>query len=385
MNNIWPYVDTSLRKQILKTLKSNRFNYHTGNKCKIFENNFSTYHNIKHTFCISNATIGLEIALISLGIKMKDEVIVSTRSYFTSASCISRIGANPIFADIKNDLTIDPCDIEKKITKKTKAIICIHISGIPCDMNAIKKIANKYQLKIIEDCSQAHGAKVDKKLVGTFGDVAVWSFCNDKIISTLGEGGMIATNNKSIANQIWSLKDNGKNYKKFYNQSKKNNFKYLHDFIGTNARMTELQAVAGIYQLNSLDQTLNKRNKIAKTYTKILSKSKIFEPITINQKNYCSYYKFPFLINFDEIKKGITYQKIMNDLGKLINGVTVGCCPTINKEKPYRNLKSNTPNAINISNKLISLSINHRMTIKKVTNDATKIKNYFDKVSKCQN
>lgn len=119
-------------------------------------------------------------------------------------------------------------------------------------MDKIIKIAKKNKLKVIEDCSQAHGAKINNKLVGTFGDISVWSFCNDKIISTLGEGGMISTNKLLIAKKIWSLKDNGKNYDKFYNQSKVNNFKYIHDYIGTNARMTELQAVAGIYQLNQL-------------------------------------------------------------------------------------------------------------------------------------
>ena len=380
MNDQWPYVDSNLRKILNQIIKSNKFNYHTGKFCKLFENKFAKYHGNKYALCISNATIGLELALISLNISKKDEVIVTARSYYTSVSCISRIGAKPVFADISDNLTISPNDIEKKITKKTKAIICVHISGIPCDMNKIIKIAKKNKLKVIEDCSQAHGAKINKKLVGTFGDISVWSFCNDKIISTLGEGGMISTNKLLIAKKLWSLKDNGKNYDKFYNQSKVNNFKYVHDYIGTNARMTELQAAAGIYQLNQLNNFIDKRNTIAKMYDKILSKSPLYKAIPINLNNKCAYYKFPFYIDLKKTKKNISYQVIMNYLGSIRNGVTVGCCPDISKELQYKKNKLVLPNAEKISKKLISLSINHRMKINEVIKDANRIKSYFDQI-----
>ena len=380
MNDQWPYVDSNLRKILNQIIKSNKFNYHTGKFCKLFENKFAKYHGNKYALCISNATIGLELALISLNISKKDEVIVTARSYYTSVSCISRVGAKPVFADISDNLTISPNDIEKKITKKTKAIICVHISGIPCDMNKIIKIAKKNKLKVIEDCSQAHGAKINKKLVGTFGDISVWSFCNDKIISTLGEGGMISTNKLLIAKKLWSLKDNGKNYDKFYNQSKVNNFKYVHDYIGTNARMTELQAAAGIYQLNQLNNYIDKRNTIAKMYDKILSKSSLYKAIPINLNNKCAYYKFPFYIDLKKTKKNISYQIIMNYLGSIRNGVTVGCCPDISKELQFKGNKSILPNAEKISKKLISLSINHRMKINEVIKDANRIKSYFDQI-----
>ena len=247
-------------------------------------------------------------------------------------------------------------------------------------MNKIIKIAKKNKLKVIEDCSQAHGAKINKKLVGTFGDISVWSFCNDKIISTLGEGGMISTNKLLIAKKLWSLKDNGKNYDKFYNQSKVNNFKYVHDYIGTNARMTELQAAAGIYQLNQLNNYIDKRNTIAKMYDKILSKSSLYKAIPINLNNKCAYYKFPFYIDLKKTKKNISYQIIMNYLGSIRNGVTVGCCPDISKELQFKGNKSILPNAEKISKKLISLSINHRMKINEVIKDANRIKSYFDQI-----
>ena len=179
-------------------------------KEKNLKKNF-VFFKIKYSSAIANASLGLECALKALDINEGDEVIVPSKSYVSSASCVVNVNAKPIFADIDlNSQNISIQTIKKLINSKTKAIICVHLGGYPCDMKKISSLCKKYRIKIIEGCSQAHGAKIENKYVGTFGDISVWSFCNDKIISTLGEGGMIATNNKNYYEKIWQLKEIGR-------------------------------------------------------------------------------------------------------------------------------------------------------------------------------
>ena len=194
----WPTYDKNIINKVSRILKSGKTNYLNGNEGKTFEKKFSRFYNLKYSNAVSNASLGLELSLLSLNLKKDDEIIVTPRSYYSSVSCVLRVGLKPVFADIdKISMNLSPESIEKKITKRTKAIICVHLYGLPCDMEKIMNISNKYNLKIIEDCSQAHGSMIGKKYVGTFGHISVFSFCQDKIISTGGEGGMIATNNKN--------------------------------------------------------------------------------------------------------------------------------------------------------------------------------------------
>ena len=195
----WPNFNKNLISKINQIIRSGKINYTTGSFGKIFEKNFSKFIGNKYSVAICNGTAALEVAIKSLKLPKNSEIIVPARSFFSSAACIVNTGYIPIFADvdlITQNISLE--DIKKKLTKKTRAIICVHLAGLPCDMISIKKFAKKKNLKIIEDCSQAHGASINNKQVGSFGDVATWSFCNDKIISTLGEGGMISTNNKKI-------------------------------------------------------------------------------------------------------------------------------------------------------------------------------------------
>ena len=213
----WPSYPNILVNSISSLFKTGLVNYLIGNNGKSFEKEFSKKMGIKYSAAVSNGSIALEIALLSLGIKKNDEVIVTSRSYNSSASSILRVGAKPIFCDIdSNTFNICTKSLKSKITKKTKAILCVHLYGYPCEIFKIKKIIKNSQIKIIEDCSQAHGAKIKNKPVGCFGTIGIWSFCYDKIISTGGEGGMISTNSKTIYSKIWSLKEIGKDYNKFY-------------------------------------------------------------------------------------------------------------------------------------------------------------------------
>ena len=209
----WPNFTDELVKNVSKVIKSGKINYTSGPNGLKFEKNFSKFVGTKYSIAICNGTAALEVAIKSLKLPYRSEIIVSARSFFSSASCIVNTGHIPVFADVDlSTQNISLNDVKKKITNKTKAIICVHLAGLPCDMNAIKKLAIKKKIKIIEDCSQAHGASINNKHVGSFGDVSTWSFCTDKIISTLGEGGMISTNNKTVYLFCKKYINHGTNY-----------------------------------------------------------------------------------------------------------------------------------------------------------------------------
>ena len=209
----WPCFSVQEAEKVKKILLSNKVNYWTGNECKLFEKEFSHFAQTKYAIALANGSVALDVALMSLNIGKGDEVLVTPRSYIASASSIILSGATPKFVDVcLNSQNIDHCKIEKAITKKTKAIICVHLAGWPCNMDEIIKLSKKYDLKVIEDCAQAHGAIYKGKSVGSIGDIGCWSFCQDKIMTTGGEGGMITTNNKVLWKAIWEFKDHGKSY-----------------------------------------------------------------------------------------------------------------------------------------------------------------------------
>ena len=218
----WPNYNRKIIDSVSNILKSGKVNYLNGYYGKKFEYAFRRKFNLNYTCAVANGTLALEIALLSLKLKKSDEVIVTPRSYNSSASSVLRVNAKPVFADIdRESFNLTPETIKKMITNNTKVIICVHLYGHPCNMVEIMRLAKKHKIKVIEDCSQAHGAMYKNKFVGSYGDISVWSFCNDKIISTGGEGGMIACKSKSLYNYIWSLKDIGKNKKKYYDNKKK--------------------------------------------------------------------------------------------------------------------------------------------------------------------
>ena len=204
----WPTVSKSEIKIVNQVLHSNDLNYWTGKNCTNFEKDFSKLFNIKYSISLANGSVGLDIAIKALNLKKNSEIIVTPRSYISSVTSVINKNFKPVFDDIDhNSQNIEADTIEKKITKKTKALLVVHLAGMPANMKNILKIAKKYNLKVIEDCSQAHGAMIDSKFVGSFGDISVWSFCNDKILNTLGEGGVVATKNFNYFKKLWSLKD----------------------------------------------------------------------------------------------------------------------------------------------------------------------------------
>lgn len=272
--NPWPKFSEKEAEIVSSILLSNKVNYWTGDEGRNFEKEFAKFIGTDYAIALSNGTVALDIAFKAIGISKGDEVIVTSRTFIASASSIVNAGATPVFADVNvqsQNITIDT--VSGLISSKTKAILCVHLSGWPCDMDPIMKLANEKNLYVIEDCAQAHGAKYKGKNVGSIGHIGCWSFCQDKIMSTGGEGGMVTTNNKEFWNIMWSFKDHGKFWDTVYNVSHPPGFRWLHETIGTNWRMTEMQAALGRYQLQQLPRwhqtRLNYANQIWSTAKKI--------------------------------------------------------------------------------------------------------------------
>ena len=249
----WPSFTQEEADAIQKVLLSNKVNYWTGDECRQFEKEFAKFSNTEFAVALSNGTLALDVALKAMNIGDGDDVIVTSRTFLASASSIVTAGANPVFADVDlNSQNITAQSIETVLTEQTKAIIVVHLAGIPAEMDDIMALAKKHNLYVIEDCAQAHGAKYKGKPVGSIGHIGTWSFCQDKIMTTGGEGGMVTTNDKELWSKMWSYKDHGKSYDAIYNRQHPSGFRWLHESFGTNWRMLEMQAAVGRIQLQRM-------------------------------------------------------------------------------------------------------------------------------------
>lgn len=256
----WPSFSEAEAEAIKQTLLSNRVNYWTGQECIEFEKEFAVWCGTRHAIALANGTLALDLALKGLGIGLGDEVVVTPRTFIASVSCVVNAGATPVFADVDPESgNITSQTIAAVLTSRTKAIICVHLAGWPCDMDPIMALAEQYGLKVIEDCAQAHGARYKGRRVGSIGHVGAWSFCQDKIMSTGGEGGMVTTNDETLWRTMWAYKDHGKSYEAVYERKHPPGFRWLHEGFGTNWRMLEIQAVIGRIQLRKMPEWTKRR------------------------------------------------------------------------------------------------------------------------------
>jgi len=257
----WPSFTAEEADAVRDVILSNRVNYWTGNLCRRFEEEFAAWCGCQYAIALANGTVALDLALKALGIGPGDEVIVTPRTFLASASCIVNAGAIPVFADVDRDSqNITAETIRRVLSPRTRAVICVHLAGWSCDMDPIMALADKHQLKVIEDCAQAHGARYKGRSVGTIGHVGAWSFCQDKIMTTAGEGGMVTTNNRELWSAMWSFKDHGKSWDAVYERQHPPGFRWLHESFGTNWRMLEVQAAVGRIQLRRLPEWTARRN-----------------------------------------------------------------------------------------------------------------------------
>ena len=332
----WPcYTDEEIHA-VTGVLTSNKVNYWTGSQCTEFEKEFCFWSSAKYSIAVANGTVAIDMALRALGIVFGDEVIVTPRTFIATVSAIVNAGAKPVFADVDPDsqnITADT--ICRVITPRTKAIICVHLAGWPCDMDAIVDIAAAHNLRIIEDCAQAHGARFRGKSVGTFGSIGTWSFCQDKIMTTCGEGGMVTTNDQELWSRMWSFKDHGKSFQAVQKKEQEPGFRWLHTTFGTNYRMTEMQAATGRIQLTRMPEWHNARTHNAKRIleTALDIRSLRVPPIPDHIEH--AWYKCYIFIRPKKIKAGWTRNKIIKTVSD--HGVPCysGSCPEVYLEKAF--------------------------------------------------
>ena len=349
----WPSFTQEEADAVSRTILSNKVNYWTGTECREFEKEFAAYTQTKYAVALMNGTVALDVALKALNIGAGDDVIVTSRTFLASASAIVTAGANPIFADVELDSqNISRRTIEAVLTPNTKAIICVHLAGWMCDMDPIMALAKEKGLYVIEDCAQAHGAMYKGKPAGSIGHVGAWSFCQDKIMTTGGEGGMVTTNDESLWKKMWSYKDHGKDFDSVYNKQHPPGFRWLHDSFGTNWRMLEVQAVIGRIQLKRMADWTAQRNKNMQFIFDSFGDTPFFTVHKPSEDYVHAAYKCYVQVNLQALPEGWTRDRIM----QVINDQQVPCysgsCSEVYLEKAFDNTpwrpKVRLKNAVNL-------------------------------------
>lgn len=311
----WPSFTHEEADAVSQVLLSNKVNYWTGQECREFEKEFARFAETQYAVALANGTVALDVALKALGIGAGDDVIVTSRTFLASASSIVTAGANPIFADVELDSqNISARTIEAVLTPNTKAIICVHLAGWMCDMDPIMQLASDKGLYVIEDCAQAHGAKYKGKPAGSIGHIAAWSFCQDKIMTTGGEGGMVTTNDETLWKKMWSYKDHGKNFDSIYNKQHPPGFRWLHDSFGTNWRMIEMQAVIGRIQLKKMSEWTAQRNANMEKIYAVFADSAYFIVHRPSDDYVHAAYKCYVQVNTDTLPEDWSRDRIMTEI-----------------------------------------------------------------------
>jgi dTDP-4-amino-4,6-dideoxygalactose transaminase len=349
----WPCFTQEEADAVSNILLSNKVNYWTGDECRLFEREFSAWCGTQYAVAVANGTLALDLALVALNIKPGDEVIVTSRTFLASVSCVVTAGATPVFADVDlNTQAISAETIAPVITSKTKAIIVVHLGGMPADMDPIMALAEKHNIFVIEDCAQAHGAIYKNKPVGSIGHIGAWSFCQDKIMTTGGEGGMVTTNSKELWDKMWSYKDHGKSWEAVYERKHAPGFRWLHESFGTNWRMMEMQAVLGRIQLKRMPEWTQLRNDNAKILTNVLSCFNFIRLQKVSNEVTHAQYKFYAFIRPDELPQGVSRDQIIEQLNNAGIPCYQGSCSEVYKEKAFEKTdyhpKTQLSNAINL-------------------------------------
>ena len=364
----WPSFTQEEADAVSQVLLSNKVNYWTGTECREFEKEFAAWAGTDYAVALANGTLALDVALQAMGIGEGDEVIVTPRSFIASVSTVVNAGAIPVFADVDNNTgNISATTIAPKITDKTKAIICVHLAGWPCDMDEIMALAKQHNLWVIEDCAQAHGAKYKGKPVGSIGHVGAWSFCQDKIMTTGGEGGMVTTNDKALWQKMWEYKDHGKNYDSIYHKQHPPGFRWLHDSFGTNWRMMEMQAVIGRIQLKKMAEWTKIRTQNAKilrdALTQFAGEQQFLRipDIEFHQvmggDSVHAYYKYYVYVRPENLPENINRDSILNALNEKKIPCFSGSCSEIYLEKAFDNHPSRPKARLTVAKELGETSL----------------------------
>jgi len=332
----WPQYAEDEIKAVERVLRSGKVNYWTGEETRGFERDYAALLGRRHAIALANGTVALELPLHCWGIGQGDDVIVTPRSFIASASCVVRTGARPIFADVDRDSgNVTPDTIRAALTPQTRAIVCVHLAGWPCDMPGIMKLARERGIKVLEDCAQAHGARVAGRQVGAFGDAAAFSFCQDKIITTAGEGGLLATDDDELWSKAWSLKDHGKSWEAVYERPHGPGFRWVHDSFGGNYRLTEPQAAIGRMQLAKLEHWVERRGVNAALLAKGLQDLPVVRVPQPPAGLQHAWYKFHFYLNPERLRPDWTRDRVLEAIQAEGAPCFAGSCSEVYLERAF--------------------------------------------------
>lgn len=334
----WPSFTPAEAECMKSVLLSNRVNYWSGNECRKFESEFAHWTETRYAVALANGTVALDVALIALGIGPGDEVVVTPRTFLASVSAIVNAGATPVFADVDPDsqnITAD--SIRAVLTPKTRAVICVHLAGWPCDMDPIMDLAESRGLYVIEDCAQAHGARYKGRPVGSIGHIGAWSFCQDKIMTTGGEGGMVTTNSTQWWSRMWSYKDHGKSWNAVYERKHPAGFRWLHDSFGTNWRMLEMQAALGRLQLQRMQEWSARRRSNAERIAAACRAHAVLRVPQVPHEVQHAYYRFYAFVERDLLAPGWSRDRIISEIVAAGVPCYQGSCSEVYLEKAFDN------------------------------------------------
>ena len=342
----WPSFTQEEADAVSQVLLSNKVNYWTGQECRQFETEFSEWADSKYAIAMGNGTLALDVALQALEIGVGDEVIVTPRTFIASISSVVNAGATPVFADVDEATgNITPESIAAVLTAKTKGIVCVHLAGWPCDMDGIMALAEQHHLYVIEDCAQAHGATYKGRSVGSIGHIGAWSFCQDKVMTTGGEGGMVTTNDEQLWRKMWAYKDHGKSYAAVYETEHPPGYRWLHESFGTNWRMTEMQAVIGRIQLTRMADWTAKRtahaHAILDTCAQWQEKGYLSVPRLEESAQFAdsthAYYKLYVYVQSDNLPSDWSRDRIIQEINELGVPCFSGSASEVYLEKAFDN------------------------------------------------
>ncbi|GAA3706829.1 DegT/DnrJ/EryC1/StrS aminotransferase family protein [Oceanisphaera sediminis] len=332
----WPSFTEEEANAARDVLLSNRVNYWTGQQCRLFEQEFAAWADSNYGVALANGTLALDVALKALEVGEGDEVIVTPRTFLASVSSIVTAGARPVFADVDlNSQNIEAENIAAVLTPNTKAVVVVHLAGMPAEMDAIMALSQQHGFYVIEDCAQAHSARYKGRAVGSIGHIGAWSFCQDKIMTTGGEGGMVTTNDEALWRKMWSYKDHGKSFEAVYEREHTAGFRWLHESFGTNLRMTEMQAVIGRIQLKRMSSWTAARQANGARIDEVARGFDVVRTVVVPEYMEHAEYKHYLFVNPEQLAVGWSRDRIVDEV--MSRGVPCfqGSCSEVYLEKAF--------------------------------------------------
>ena len=381
----WPCFTEEEAEAVASVIRSNRVNYWTGTQCRQFELEFAQWVGTRHAIALANGTVALDLALKAIGAGPGDEIVVTPRSFIASASCVVNCGATPIFADVERENgNISAETIAPVLTERSKAIIVVHLGGHPAAMGGIMTLARSRGLRVIEDCAQAHGARWQGRSVGSIGDIGAWSFCQDKIMTTGGEGGMVTVDDDELWRSMWSYKDHGKSMAALERRDdQETGFRWVHESFGTNWRMMEVQAALGRIQLRRLSEWTGRRNRNAERIWQALKPLARAEgpvrlaglaPAASAAPDVHAFYRFYFYVRPDNLAPGWTRDRIAAEISEAGIPCLQGSCPEIYREKAFQDAGlaplQRLPRAMELGETSLALLVHPTLTDEEVAKTA---------------